>query len=97
MSATQDDGGGAAGATVVIRAALSPADANAARDALSAGLAAAAAAGTALSVEIEGDAPWPCAVQLLAAAEKSAQVAGVPFTPGARAAAARLPLESSTE
>ena len=76
-------------ASVVIRAALSPADANAARDSLMAGLAAAREAGTAFAVDLDGEQPWPCAVQLLAAAEKSAAAAGVPFAPGPAAEAAR--------
>jgi hypothetical protein len=78
-----------AGAPVVIPAALSPADANAARDALLAGLAAAREAGTAFAVELDGEQPWPCAVQLLAAAGTSAAAAGVPFVPGPAAEAAR--------
>jgi sugar/nucleoside kinase (ribokinase family) len=85
------EGDAPAGASVVIRAALSPADANAARDALLAGLAAAREAGTAFAVDLDGDQPWPCAVQLLAAAEKSAAAAGVPFAPGPAAEAARTP------
>ena len=74
------------GATVTIAAALSPADANAARDALLAALAAARGNGAELRVELDGPAPWPCAVQLLAAAGKSACAAGVPFCPGPVAA-----------
>jgi len=87
-----DDDRTAPGGVVTIAAALRPSEANAARDALRQALEAARTAGTPLAVEIEGEQPWPCAVQLLAAAEKSARAAGVPFAPGAAADAARLPL-----
>ena len=79
----------------VIPAALSPAEAGAVRAALLDALAAARATGAPFAVEVADEGAWPCAVQLLAAAEKSALAAGVPFAPGPGAAALRIPLGAS--
>ena len=84
---------------VTIPAALSPADAREVHARLLAALQAARETGGPLAVEIDGERPWPCALQLLAAAERSAREAGLDFAPGTAAAAARLPIDAhdSTE
>lgn len=81
----------------ILAAALRPAEASAARDGLTAALEAAAEAGTALALELDADADtaWPCCLQLLVAAERSAAARGVSVRLGPRASAARSGLTTS--
>jgi hypothetical protein len=93
-----EDGTGAAG-EARIAAALGPAEAKTAREGLLAALAAAREGGRPLFVELKGGPAFPCALQLLVAAEKSAAAADVPFRLGPAAAEARdtLTLDARTE
>lgn len=76
--------------TIEICAALTPADAGAARDRLVAAFDGAGAEGIAL--DLDGEAPMPCALQLLVAARRTAEARGVPCRLGDRATAAQAAL-----
>jgi len=89
--------GEAAEATAHIPAALSPIEAGAARTRLLDALGAARSAGTALSVDLDGTPVLPCALQLLAALEKSAAAAGVELRLGPAAKAARADIRSPSQ
>ncbi|MEM9145392.1 MAG: hypothetical protein AAGC57_04275 [Pseudomonadota bacterium] len=82
-----------------LAASLRPADAGEVRDNLVAALGKAKESGAPLAIELdEGDA-LTCALQLVVAAEKSAEASGVPIQLGSRAAdaRARLSTPSATE
>lgn len=72
---TPDDG------TLHLLAELSPADAPAERERVMAVFDKAKAAGEPLSVDIEGDNLSPCALQMLIATKRSAEIHSVEFAP----------------
>lgn len=80
------EGAGAPPAGFLLAAALAPAEARAARDRLAEALTAAGAAG--LALELDEGPVFPCALQLVVAAGRSAEAGGTPLRLGPRATAA---------
>lgn len=70
---------------LVLQAALSPADAASARDAALDIIATAAQSKSALHVDLDGDDPSPCAMQLLVSAARSAGAHGIAIEPSQQA------------
>lgn len=70
---------------LVLKADLPPADAAETRDLAQARLEEAEAASAPLTVDIEGERPTPCALQILVATTKSAERRGIDLSPTAEA------------
>lgn len=81
-----------AGTRATIPASLSPAEAREVHRTLLASLEEAASRGVALALDTDGGPASPCARQLIAATERSAEARGVALDFGPGAEEARLPL-----
>lgn len=66
---------------LVLSASLSPADASAARDVALEAVSSAVKTKAALKIELDGDGPSPCAMQLVVSAARTAGAQGVPLEP----------------